>query len=427
MRKLKNFIEGSRRENTQNASRSSSSAETSPVDKTKQQAVRVENVANQHKQAEAWSSTVYRIKNVRGLSESQLRCCLAQELDLGENDVKIHSFVLDATWKREDPTWTATVSFKTKPNQQEIDTNNGGKLLLDNDFLGFTPLTSGNQIDCVAIHGWGGHAFGSFRAKGSLYMWLRDSLPKHFPQLRVWIYGYDFKLNDENNNVNLLEHAESFVQNLRNLRAKTETDQRTPLIFIAHSLGGLILQDAIIQMKKSSNRNDQLTLNAIYGALFFGVPGRGMDVEALATMVQNLPSRYTMNLLDKNLGRLLQARQLNEFHNAFNFKDSKIIQFYEKNESPTVQQVGSSWSRTGPKVLLVNSDSACCGRSWESTSEYKIGLNSNHSDMVKFEEYDSNDYDHVLRVFDEFVKDADIVIKKRFQSGNLSIQTYSTD
>jgi hypothetical protein len=36
--------------------------------------------------------------------------------------------------------------------------------------------------------------------------------------------------------------------------------------------------------------------------------------------------------------------------------------------------------------------------------------------MVKFEEHDSNDYDHVLRVLGEFIKDANIVIKKRFQS-----------
>jgi hypothetical protein len=243
-------------------------------------------------------------------------------------------------------------------------------------------------------------------------MWLRDSIPKHFPQLRVWIYGYDSKLNDENNNADLFDYAERFVQELRTLRAKVGHD--TPLIFIAHSLGGLIMQDAIVQMKKSSNREDQLIMKAIYGALLFGVPSQGMDVEAIAAMVQNLPSRYTLTFLDKRLGHTFRTRQQEEFCKAFDFQDSKIIQFYEAKESPTVQQVDSGWSRTGPTALLVDSKSASCGRSWENGSEYKISLESDHSDLVKFEEYDNN-YDHVLRVLHGFADEANKVIKKRFQ------------
>jgi hypothetical protein len=189
MRKFKTLIQGNKQRNSQHGSGSDSSQGIKPVDIIKQQASRVENVASQDNQGKAWDSTVYRVKNIRRLDESQLHKCLAQELDLDENDVKIHSFVPDTTWKKDDHRWTATVSFKTKPKTQQINTENGGKQVLDTVFDGFTPLTSGNQIDCVAIHGWGGHAFGSFRAKGSLYMWLRDSIPEQFPQLRIWIYG----------------------------------------------------------------------------------------------------------------------------------------------------------------------------------------------------------------------------------------------
>ena len=95
----------------------------------------------------------------------------------------------------------------------------------------------------------------------------------------------------------------------------------------------------MIQMKKSSNGDDKLNLQYSYGALFFGVPNQGMDVEALAGMVQGSPQQYTMQLLDEQLGSRLRNRQHLDFCNAFDFLDSKIVQFFELRKSPTVVQV----------------------------------------------------------------------------------------
>ena len=51
-------------------------------------------------------------------------------------------------------------------------------------------------------------------------------------------------------------------------------------------------------MCDSNDPDDQLNFLSTYGALFFGVPSQGMDVEALASMVHNMPARYTLSLLD---------------------------------------------------------------------------------------------------------------------------------
>ena len=53
-------------------------------------------------------------------------------------------------------------------------------------------------------------------------MWLRDALPKHLPQLRVWIYGYDSNLQDSESIGDVYEYAESFRRDLRILRGKTK-------------------------------------------------------------------------------------------------------------------------------------------------------------------------------------------------------------
>lgn len=92
-------------------------------------------------------------------------------------------------------------------------------------------------------------------------------------------------------------------------------------------------------MKTSDDEGDRLNFWHTYGALFFGVPSQGMDVQALATMIENLPSRYTLNLLDQQLGHRLRNRQHQEFCKVFDFKDSRIVQFFELRKSPTVIQV----------------------------------------------------------------------------------------
>lgn len=77
-------------------------------------------------------------------------------------------------------------------------------------------------------------------------MWLRDALPQHItrendhkPIARVMVYGYESSL----------PQSESF-QNLEDLGTALHTDLRSlavagafrPIVFIAHSLGGLIVK-----------------------------------------------------------------------------------------------------------------------------------------------------------------------------------------
>jgi hypothetical protein len=92
-------------------------------------------------------------------------------------------------------------------------------------------------------------------------------------------------------------------------------------------------------MKNSSDVDDKANFDSIYGALFFGVPSQGMDTAALAAMVGDSPQRYELSLLDQEVGHRLRSRQHDEFCGAFDFKDSKIIQFFETKKTATVKEV----------------------------------------------------------------------------------------
>ena len=99
-------------------------------------------------------------------------------------------------------------------------------LTFDTHFRGLTvlnnPVNHEEAVDCVVVCGLGGHAFGSFKEKGTSYMWLRDSLPKDLPDLRILLYGYDSALCGSESTQNISGIALSFIGHLRDLRSQSE-------------------------------------------------------------------------------------------------------------------------------------------------------------------------------------------------------------
>lgn len=98
-------------------------------------------------------------------------------------------------------------------------------------------IVSTNQCSCIAIHGWGSHAFGGFKATNDdTFMWLRDSLSRDMPQLRVWTYGYEFDLKAEDSIAGVDEYAESFRNHLRDFRKHAIVSR-----FLTSSLAGNLI------------------------------------------------------------------------------------------------------------------------------------------------------------------------------------------
>jgi hypothetical protein len=157
---------------------------------------------------------------------------------------------------------TATVIFQNAPRQPQpgrawqipLPASNQSTrpqtLTLDDGFLGITTLHApplrNHKVDIIAISGLGGHAFGSFKERGGNHMWLRDDLPYEAtggedktPLARVMVYGYESSLPQSNSVQNIEDLGTSFHTSLLALASAATL---RPIIFVAHSLGGLILK-----------------------------------------------------------------------------------------------------------------------------------------------------------------------------------------
>ncbi|KAH7108962.1 P-loop containing nucleoside triphosphate hydrolase protein [Dactylonectria macrodidyma] len=228
-------------------------------------------------------------------------------------------------------------------------------------------------------------------------MWLRDSLPYDIiradtddPMARVMIYGYESKVAQSESMQNLEDLATSFHNSLLALASAPTTK---PIILIAHSLGGLIIKQALISLSRSRNEDAVKLVRAVYGIVFFGVPHDGMDISSLIPMVNNGPNRFLVESIGSINSQILSIQQ-REFHTALGGEgDSEVFCFYEMVESPTAQKDEyGNWAMTGPAAVLVTKSSATHCRSWEDGPEHICAVARTHSNMVKFRPRD-HEYD----------------------------------
>ena len=237
-----------------------------------------------------------------------------------------------------------------------------------------------NTLSCIALSGLGAHAFGSWQARDSSFMWLRDKLPGDLPNARVLIYGYDTKLAGSQSFQTLNDIAAKVYASLENLMENL--DHRRSFIFIAHGLGGLVLKKALVQMTAAGR-------NAIFAIFFFGVPNQGMDTSSLYPMVHGQPNLPLVAGLDRNNDYLY--RLVKRFDNVFGSSHTSIVTFYETLESCTAKKDSSGkWSMSGDSVVLVDRHSATYGL----LSSKVFPINRNHFDMVRFK----NKYDTVCNI-----------------------------
>src|SRR5450432_4046488 len=79
-------------------------------------------------------------------------------------------------------------------------------------------------------------------------------------------------------------------------------------------------------------------LDSIRGALFFGVPSQGMDVESLIQIVRNQPNEELLRSLGPH-SKVLRD-QSRAFKDAFR-QSLPIAYFYECQTSPTARKVST--------------------------------------------------------------------------------------
>lgn len=331
---------------------------------------------------------------------------VAKALDIRANNVQVYSLATTLNPWETPPSSVATLMLRQSPvllasskdgqNQWTLDPGSGhDNLLLDTHFWGVTPLNDvapeKHIADCVAISGLASHAFGSWQPRGDdkTFMWIRDEALKYVPGMRAILYGYDSTLVDSKSFQRIDHLALSLIAKL-GANGGTLSDAK-PLVFLAHSLGGIVLKEALCRLANSQDNSlERKTFSRCKGAIMFGVPNLGMEQDHLLAIVRGSPPENFVQDLSRESGSYGYLNRLEEsFSGVVKLGGMTFHWVFETSKSPTFNP--GTGKMTGPDAILVDPDSATTHRVKSKTSASSVHpIPRNHSEMVKFTRGDPN-------------------------------------
>ena len=163
-------------------------------------------------------------------------------------------------------------------------------------------------------------------------MWLRDGLPQRFEGIRSMIYGYDTRLTQTQSFKNIDDIATTLVFDLYSREVSIPFAKS--IIFLAHSLGGIVLKKALVDMACNSD-SEMPILPKIKGILMFGVPSQGMKISHLLTVVRNSPNESLIKALGPQSSYLAQLSQ--KHVDISLLRTIRLVSFYETERTQLVE------------------------------------------------------------------------------------------
>ncbi|KAK4450533.1 hypothetical protein QBC34DRAFT_461102, partial [Podospora aff. communis PSN243] len=130
----------------------------------------------------------------------------------------------------------------------------------------------------IFVAGLNGHYLETWQ-KGDT-VWPRDLLHRHIPSVRIWSFHYNATLGGTSNMGKIIDHARELLGKVKQERPDENdiTAQMRPIVYIGHSLGGMLIKKAILISR--SDPEFSALWHATRGAMFFAVPHHGLDMTA---------------------------------------------------------------------------------------------------------------------------------------------------
>ncbi|KAF2499993.1 hypothetical protein BU16DRAFT_233539 [Lophium mytilinum] len=224
-------------------------------------------------------------------------------------------------------------------------------------------------------------------------MWPRDLLVPRFQNARIATYSYKSDWKDRDVDTSLRKCAEQFLNVLFQHRQHAHERQR-PLVLIGHSLGGLVIQQALVIAVHQKEFAD--IRRFVGGIIFLGAPFQGSDAAMYAEWLAELgrlPSATLLQSLVKNCPSLHALSR--DFWGSYSECD--IVCFFEYKEV-----VYGPW-----KTQVVDTQSASL------LGKRMIFLETDHSGLNKFGGEDDSNYALLLPEIERIVRDAPSIVLER--------------
>ncbi|KAJ5731165.1 uncharacterized protein N7483_005673 [Penicillium malachiteum] len=156
-------------------------------------------------------------------------------------------------------------------------------------------------VDICFIHGLTGDRDKTWTAHGQSVPWPKILLPKKL-NARILMYGYDAHVTRKSvaSSNRLINHAQNLLGDLTADRGLCNASSR-PIIFVAHSLGGLVCKKTILLSQNAAEPHSRALFNSVKGVVFMGTPHKGAwmaDWAKIPASIFGLVKSTNLMLLD---------------------------------------------------------------------------------------------------------------------------------
>ncbi|KAL8749028.1 MAG: hypothetical protein Q9199_007940 [Rusavskia elegans] len=211
-------------------------------------------------------------------------------------------------------------------------------------------------------------------------LWPRDLLPNVVPDVRILTWGYDADIDGfgSASQSTIHQHAGSLLSDIADQRGISEC-YRQPILFVAHSLGGIIVKAALNRSSEIQGTRLKEIAPATFGVCFLGTPHRGSNSASLGKIAYKItramarrPNTRLLQGLERNSETLEQIGDA--FAQTMLTSDTKLRVYSFREEKETRKYLVLN-------TMVVEPDSAKIGDPHEEVGS----VPANHSQMTKFE------------------------------------------
>ncbi|KAF2195870.1 hypothetical protein K469DRAFT_20120 [Zopfia rhizophila CBS 207.26] len=219
--------------------------------------------------------------------------------------------------------------------------------------------------------------------------WPEQYLVSDIPQARVWTYGYNadvigglFRANNKNS---ISQHGRDL-----SVRLEREIESRKPIAFVVHSLGGIIVKDAIHRSEKIREWTKLV--------IFLGTPHRGSAYAGWGQIASNL-ARLALQDSNKRVLETLEVNSevLDNIHEEF-----KTIVFKGGIKVHSFQEARGISGMKGVDEKVVDDFSSKLDL--PQTLETVESIDANHMQMARYSSKDDEGYRAIYGVLKSFIQ-----------------------
>ncbi|KAK0721389.1 hypothetical protein B0T21DRAFT_338119 [Apiosordaria backusii] len=274
------------------------------------------------------------------------------------------------------------------------------------------------KADIVLVHGLNGDPLKTWTSRENGVYWPTDLLPAALKDqhANILVYGYNADVyssrkdrgrSPSDNFVH--QHAQSLIASLTHHR-KADNTERNPIIWVAHSLGGILVKRALLysnDVRAHHQEDFRSVFVSTYGIIFLGTPHNGSDVAIWGRVLQYMSDVAIPRKLFETQSVLLKA--LKKDNETLQEINGHFLDVYQRFRIQMVHECHTSDVR-GSKILVV--DAASAGPQLPGVTYY--GIEKDHSGMCKFEGENAPGWRNVSTTIRQWVADGVNLIPPRW-------------